>query len=1088
MKKHTTVHLVKWLGVSLVCGAVLVSNGLVSEAGDTWPAKDEAKIGKAQPHFSGYRVRDIEKWDANTDPYSVLMKAEVPLQKKNEVFRETQANPELTAPVETMLMQGDYGNSFMESTIYNNDFGNLAFNFWQYTDLFSPWHGAATIGTPSSLYDPATSDWRARGFEFGIVNIPNQAYINAAHKNGVKAIACVYFDPYFRPGQTKKEMFEKDANGEYIIAKKLIELADYYGIDGFFLNDEESGPDEFKELMTYLTKNGLYTQFYNTNSFFDEAKQSYLKDSNGNQIHDSVFVNYGWPSAPDRLLSQIEDSKTKGFDPYKEAFIGVEALQSGFKGGHPTSAVEKLYLKDSKNPMASIALFTPSDYYQRELDTDLKKDGDDGQFPLHQQEEYQWMIANRERMYFSGVKDNPRETGRATGANRSEVGVKDASKWAGVADFKAENSVINGKKFYSNFNIGKGMAYYTEGNISNNEQWSNLNDQDILPTWQWWLDSTKDKLKVDFDFGKNEARKDVNREKTQTQYTQAGAFQGGSSLVTYGAISSENILRLFKTSLDVEKETTVSVTSKTNQESKVKTSIGLIFEDQPEKIEKVALKENATNDWETQSVSLGKYAGRKVATIALVFDGEEKEFQYNLGEINFSNDNQKPSAPKNVKIDQLFNTKEANISWEAESYESVDKYRIYSLDKEGKRQALGGIYGSNFYIKDTKGTSKNVILEVVVIGKNGLESEPTKVTQDLSQMISEMKVAEAPTKTNLYQQAENSGKVEVSWQLPENFAPESFDIFVQPIDVDGEESQGWQTSVAGHETRAVIETGKTDGLDYNVTVQAVKDGKKLPGMTCRGKLHDDVAKNLTLSDIKVANKGTGISLKSPLTQDWRYVRVFSKEKEVRKLERGVTTNYDNVIKFDNDNDKNVPLRIQLEDYAGNVSEELVVGTNSHQELISLNAVKDSELDKKLKEAEILLETDGYTETSLKNLAETVKKIQETTKFGFVSEAEMTTCLEELTQSVTQLEKEILPEKVTTDLKSLTVMKKGEEKEFALNFTPDTANVTAVDYKVEKDEIVSIEGQKLIAKKVGMTRVTVTTKNGQSTTLTVRVTP
>ncbi|HCM89973.1 MULTISPECIES: hypothetical protein [Vagococcus] len=1088
MKKNTKISSVKWLGLSLVCGAILVSNGVVGNAGDTWPAKDESKIGKAQPHFSGYRVRDIEKWDAQTDPYSEFMKAEIPLQEKNKAFRETQANPELTAPVETMLMQGDYGNSFMESTIYNNDFGNLAFNFWQYTDLFSPWHGAATIGTPSSLYDPATSDWRARGFEFGIVNIPNQAYINAAHKNGVKAIACVYFDPYFRPGQTKKEMFEKDANGEYIIAKKLIELADYYGIDGFFLNDEESGPDEFKELMIYLTKNGLYTQFYNTNSFFDESKQSYLKDSNGNQIHNSVFVNYGWPSAPDRLLSQIEASKTKGYDPYKEAFIGVEALQAGFKGGHPTSAVEKLYLKDSKNPMASIALFTPSDYYQRELDTDLKKDGDDGKFPLHQQKEYQWMIANRERMYFSGVKDNPRETGRATGAKRSEVGVNDASKWAGVADFKAENSVIRGKKFYSNFNIGKGMAYYTNGKVSSNEEWSNLNDQDILPTWQWWLDSDKDKLSVDFDFGKNEERKDVNREKMTTDYAQQGAYQGGNSLVTYGSITSENTLRLFKTSLDVVKETTVSVTAKTNKDSEVSTSIGLIFEDQPEKIEKVALKGNKSTNWEAQTISLEKFAGRKVAMIALIFDGDEKDFQYNLGEISFSDDNQKPSAPKDVKIDQLFNTKEANISWTPDSYETVDKYRIYSLDNEGNRQALGGIYGSNYYIKDTKMADEKLTLEVVAVGKNGLESEPTKVTQDVNKMISDVKVAEAPTKTNLYNQAANLGKVEVSWQAPKEFTPESFEIFVQPINVEGEQSKGWRTKVSGNETQAVVETGKTEGMDYNVTVQAVKEGQSLPGVTYRGKLHDDIAKNLTVSDIKVANKGTGIILKSPLTQDWRYVRVFSKDKEVRKLERGVTTNYDNAIKFENDNGKNVPLRIQLEDYAGNISEDLVISTNSQQEIVALKAVKDSELEKKLKEAETLLQAGGYTEESLNQLREQVEQLKEATKFGYLSEEDMAVGIEQLAQMIAQLEQEILPEKVSTDLKGLTVMKKGDEKDFKLIFTPESANVTKIDYKFENEGVVTVENQKLAAKKIGMTRVTGTTKNGKTMTFTVRVTP
>ncbi len=1087
MKKYRKLHSAKWLGLSLVCGAILVSNGIIGNAGDTWPAKDEAKIGKAQPHFSGYRVRDIEKWEAQKDPYSNLMKAQVPLQERNDTFRATQANPELTAPVETMLMQGDYGNSFIESTMYNNDFGNLAFNFWQYTDLFSPWHGAATIGTPSSLYDPATSDWRARGFEFGIVNIPNQAYINAAHKNGVKAIACVYFDPYFRPGQTKKEMFEKNEQGEYIIAKKLIELADYYGIDGFFLNDEETGADEFKELMTYLTQSGLYTQFYNTNSFFDESKQSYLKDNQENQIHNSVFVNYGWPGAPDRLLSQIEDSKTKGFDPYKEAFIGIEALQSGFKGGHPTSAVEKLYLKDSKNPMASIALFTPSDYYQRELDTDLKRDEDEGKYPIHQQDEFQWMVANRERMYFSGVKDNPRNTGKQN-VKRPEVGVNDASKWAGVADFKAENTVIRGKKFYSTFNIGKGMAYYTDGNISNDEKWSNLNDQDILPTWQWWLDGDGDNLNVDFDFGEKEERKDVNREKMTTNYNQQGAYQGGSSLVTYGSISSEKTLRLFKTSLEVVDKTTMTITSKTSLDRQVKTAIGLIFEDQPEKIEKVSLKENETADWESQNVSLEKYAGRKVATIALVFEGEEKEFQYNLGEINFSDENKQPAAPKEVTVDQLFNTKESTINWAVDSYELVDKYRIYSLDSEGKRQALGGIYGSNYYIKNTKSAENKLSLEVVTVGKNGLESEPTKVTRKLDEMVSEVEVVEAQTKTKLYNQAANSEKVEVSWNLPSNIEAEAFEVIVQPVNVVGNQNKTWKTTVPGDQTNAIIETGKTEGLDYNVTIQVVKNEKNLPGISYRGKLHDDIAENLSISDIKAANNGAGIILKSPLTQDWRYVRVFSKDKEVRKLERGVTKNYDNIIKFEKNGTQNNPLRIELEDYAGNISESLVVTTNQDKEVTAVKPIKGTELEVKIKEADEILKNGGYTESSLIALEKVMKQIEEVSKTGYLSEAEMNQFLLDIQEKINLLEKEILPESIQIDLKALTVMKKDDEKSFNVSFLPENTNSTSLDFKVEKEEILKIENKKIMAQKVGMTRVTVTTKNNKTATFTVRVTP
>ena len=1088
MKQSKKIDVVTKIGVTLVCATVLLGGGTSVLAGDTWPARDEAAIGKAQPHFSGYRVRDIEKWESETDPYSHMMKAQVPLQKRNTPFRETQANPELTSPVETMLMQGDYGNSFMESTIYNNDYGNLAFNFWQYTDLFSPWHGAATIGTPSSLYDPATSDWRKRGFEFGIVNIPNQAYINAAHKNGVKAIACVYFDPYFRPGQTKKEMFEKDGNGEYIIAQKLVELADYYGIDGYFLNDEESGADEFKELMTYLTGKGLYTQFYNTNSFFDQSKRSYLRDSQGNQIHNSVFVNYGWPSAPDRLLSQIEEGKKEGFDPYKEAFIGVEALQAGFKGGHPTSAVEKLYLKDSKNPMASIALFTPSDYYQRELDTDLKKEGDEGQFPLHQQEEYQWMIANRERMYFSGVHDDPRNTGRKPGASRAEVGVKDASKWAGVADFKAENSVIRGSKFYSTFNIGKGMAYYNKGKLTNESQWSNLNDQDILPTWQWWVEAEENRLKVDFDFGEKEQRKNTDRVSQETLYSQVGAYHGGSSLVTYGDISSENTIRLFKTALDIEKATTMSFTAKTPKVSEVSVSVGLIFEDQPEKIEKIAIPTNESTNWETKTISLEKYAGKKLATIAMVFDGNEKNYQYNLGEISYSNEETVPEAPKDVTINQIYETNEANISWQLDSYETVDKYRIYSTDKEGNRHSLGSIFGSDYYIKDTLSLGNDASIEVSAIGKDGKESKATTVQLAHSQMVSNLTVAEEMTTTNLYSQAKEAGKVHVSWESPKAFTPDAFEVTVQPLNTTGDQGNPFHLTVEGNQNEAVIETGLTEGLEYDLTVQSVKDGNVLPGISYRGKLHDSIAENISLADIKLSKDGNGIVLRSPLTQDWRHVRVKSSDKVVRALERGVTQNYDNVIKFGTANDKLIPLRIELEDYAGNVSKELVIGKNNENQLVELVSLQGSKLEELINQSKELLSEDKFTKESAEKLQSVFDAVNSKVETGYLIESEMNVLEQEIMKAIEELVEKIYPESIKTGLNSLTVLKVGDEIPIDISFSPEETNVRDVNYTIQKEGIVSIEENRLTALEVGMTRVTVETSNGKKENITIRVTP
>ena len=168
MKKTSKARRV---GSAFLAAAIVFTSfgaSLTAFAADSWP-NDKAS---AEPSFAGYRVKDIENWDPETDPYAEFLRAEVPLQTRNEPFKETQAKTYLNSDAQVMLMQGDYGNSFFNSTMYTDKFGEHVLNFWQYADYFSPWHGAATAYTPESLYDPVTSDWRARGFEFGIVNIP----------------------------------------------------------------------------------------------------------------------------------------------------------------------------------------------------------------------------------------------------------------------------------------------------------------------------------------------------------------------------------------------------------------------------------------------------------------------------------------------------------------------------------------------------------------------------------------------------------------------------------------------------------------------------------------------------------------------------------------------------------------------------------------------------------------------------------------------------------------------------------------------------------------------------------------------------
>ena len=983
---------------------------------DTWPDVNEAAIKSAQPHFSGYTVRNVETWDKETDPYSDLMRARVPLQTRNRAFPATQANPGLNDKTEVMLMQADYGNSFFNSTIANNSYGNVAFNFWQYTDYFCPWHGAATIGTPDKLYDPVTNHWEARGFEFGIVNIPNQAYINAAHKNGVKAIACVYFDPAFRPGQTKDEMFVKDTNGEYVVANKLIELAKHYGIDGYFLNNEEKPDERFKDFMAYLTKKGMYTQFYDTNSAFDTRKSEYLKDKENGQIHNSVFVNYGWGNVKDFVAHANEI----GADPHKEVFLGIEGNQGRY-AEHNNSLVKNSYASATdKNPLCSIALFTPSDMYQRGIDSLAKKLNLDKKFPVHQRAEYQWMIAERERMYFSGVTCDPKDTGSKPDYKREDVAVKDASYWPGVADFKAETSVIRGKKFYSDFNIGKGIQYFVKGKAINDEAWTNLNDQDILPSWQWWFESAGAKLKADFDFGEKEVRNDVNGKKRDLPFKQVGAYNGGSSLVVYGNLTAKNNLRLFKTDLDVTGSTKVKLNFRKTSADNAKMKLGLIFEDKADETVEldIADTEAMSNEYKEAVVDLSAYAGRKIAAISLIFDGNADNYQMNVGSIAVSDEENEISAPTGFKIERIYSDKQMVFSWNLDKYENVDKYRVYA-ESNGKKHFLGGIYDEKLYVKNHFfENNEKVKFTLVKVGKDGRESKTAEKEVDFSKLPKDIKVDEiTPARKfklkvsedgettkevektiQLHKEAKTQGKVEFSFTKGEG--PDSlYEAVVTPIKeyVDDKINNEYSIDVAGNNGIVNVPDVK-DGYFYDLTI---KPKNSEFGISYRGKFNDSLAKPMTETDVVWVAKKM-IALRSPLTRDWQEVSVYFKaegendEKIVSTVpyRRGITASYHSPFTLPAEKGE---LIIKLKDYKGNesslvikyddtVREELIklkdeylpiINDRNLARILYRNSNLDNILDRlkvKLDEADNIIRVIKVDEAKVKALANELKTI------------------------------------------------------------------------------------------------------------------
>jgi len=909
-------------------------------AGDTWPWEGDAATKPNQPHVVGQRVYDLEFWGEDTEEGADLLTAKVPIQQRNDAFSATQANPDLNYDAEIFNMQGDYGNSFFEATPYNNEFSQYLFNYWQYTDYYASWHGVTTKGAPMSQYDPDGA-WQQRYFEFGLINMPNPAYTNAAHKNGAKSIGCIFLP---RAGQTHASMIAKDENGEFPIAKKLIQFANYYGFDGYFINQEESIPSTdvpiYKEFTKFLIENGIYVQWYD--SITPSGGLSYqnrLNASNSTFIHDdkyglgkvnsSLFVNYDWFRS-NYLQTSFDHAAERNIDLFSEVFFGVECNQGKLSGSHGSASnINMIYAPGTKNLRGSVALFTPSDWIQLALDGDLygsdnpNKRAEDG---------YQWMIAERERMFYSGVAQDPTNTGKLSGYQNPTIGVNNAGGWVGVADFAAERSVINGTTFYTNFNTGHGMEYYQNGQVANENEWSNMNIQDILPSWQWWLETEGTKLNVDFDYGSKYQKLDKNGNDLGVGYTQVGAYNGGSSLVVNGTLDAENFLRLYKTDLSVNENSKISVTyNKASADDASSMEIGIIFKNSPDSVYTINVPNSGkqTDGWVTKNVSLDpEYVGEEIAAIGINFKNNNQtieNYQMNIGELKVTDGSvAKPATPTNFKVSKAYDTDEMIVTWDIADYNQVKQYNLYANLSDGSRVYLGGTYDDTYYIKSLYGEKDIVNLELKAVAEDGTESDAATTSYKYSDKVTNIQVNESNVENGNKLQNNTLGYMELSWENPA-VDYEAIEITVTPAKYWDYKvrNEVYTKTVAKGVTSTWLETPIADGSSYTLTMQVVyADGAKGEPILYTGHFKDVYVETY---DEAITSNGNSITFTIPTSEDWWHMYAYVDGKPLT-FRSEYDTNKQFAIRGKSFiHNVTVPsskgvVEVILEDYSGNLSE------------------------------------------------------------------------------------------------------------------------------------------------------------------------
>lgn len=364
------------------------------------------------------------------------------------------------------------------------------------------------------------------------VQLPSSPWTNAAHKNGVKVFGNVFFAPTAFGGSTATltNFLEQDIDGHFVVIPRMIAMMQYYNFDGWFINQETATNattaalmhDFVRDLTEQVEALGKEVMWYDAmrltgivgwqnrltalNSPFVQDDQ----DANGSfetRVSSSIFINFSWngtvfPTASRTRANLIGRSS---FD----VFTGVDIWPGRNQGNFETNGntfMTNLH-ENATNPLTSLGIFAPNCVYNNSTFSNFNNDPTDYA-----------SFYNAENHLFSGDDNNP--------ALVDAIGFKGLSNWI------PEASTISTLPFETNFCTGHGTTKFEGGNqiTDNTSDWHDMNQQDILPTWQWAF-SENGILTANWDFN--------------------FAYTGGNSLKVRGNLPANHPidLMLYKTKL-----------------------------------------------------------------------------------------------------------------------------------------------------------------------------------------------------------------------------------------------------------------------------------------------------------------------------------------------------------------------------------------------------------------------------------------------------------------------------------------------------------------------------------------------------------
>ena len=634
-----------------------------------------------QPESSYWFPAGLLEWKAEEDEDLRFNVSSVPLAKRADLAELETVNSTQNKDTKVMAISIMNGSTSGNSPHGLNKMNANTFSYWQYVDLLVYWGGSSGEG---------------------LIVAPSADVVDAGHRNGVKVIGTIFMPQAAHGGKKQwlEDLLTRKEDGSYPVADKLIEVADVYGFDGWFMNQETEGTDEepltadhaarMQEFLSYYKEKApelelIYYDSMTVDGKMDwqnaltEKNAAYLMNEDGEAVADEMFLNFWWTTeklAGEELLKASAGlAKEKGIDPY-DLYAGVD-IQSN---GYDTPIRWDLFENPEGGTYTSLGLYCPSwAYFSAGTVQDFWK-----------QENKLWVNSKGDPSYEADVSG-------------------DDTQWRGVSTYVVERTAVTELPFVTNFCMGNGYGFYKNGQLISMLDWNNRSVSDILPTYRYIIENGEgNTLAADLDVG--------------------DAYYGGNSLILRGDVKkdTESVIKLYSADLDAQEQMIFTTAAKVRG-PEVALDAVLALDDGSEVI--LEGDKKVGEEWTVVSYDAASLAGKTIKTISYrIKAGEDANgLQLRLGNITMARPESFESASvSNVQVlDSEFDEDGmyagVRLAWESDA--DSEYYEIYRMNQDGTKSFLGVSNTDSFYINTLPRTDETNKSEFEVVPVNGLLEE-----------------------------------------------------------------------------------------------------------------------------------------------------------------------------------------------------------------------------------------------------------------------------------------------------------------------------------------------------------------------------